>query len=285
MSTAIQKAEQPTSIQEWTPEQKTLVKRTVAMDATDDELAMFLHVAAKAGLDPLQRQIHFMKRRGKDGAPARVTIQAGIDGLQARAAREPDYEGLEHAVVYEKDVFSVKAGQIEKHESSPFQNGRIVGAWAAAHREGKRPFVAVVDFSEYCDNNNPLWRTKPKAMIDKVARHTALRMAYPEKFSGIYEPAEMDKADADEELKAPPPPAAAVVAANAVVDAEFVEKAALPEPAPHDNLLELLEKAASEEELRALVPKIQELPDDRKAEIRVLYGAKQRELKGRATNV
>src|SRR4051812_5181958 len=83
----------------WTPEQRELIKRTVAVNATDDELAMFLHIAQVSGLDPLLKQIHFTKMGG------RIAIIADINGLQGRAAKEPDYEGIQHAVVYEKDEF------------------------------------------------------------------------------------------------------------------------------------------------------------------------------------
>lgn len=169
-------------------EQRDLIKRTVAPDATNDELAMFLHVAAKSGLDPLQKQIWFVKRSG------RVTIQAGIDGLQARAAREPDYEGMLYGVVCKADAFSFDAttGVVKEHTYNPFADrGPTLGAWCIVRRKGLLPFTAMVRFSEYVQQGSPLWSSKPAVMIEKVARSTALRRAYPEQFGGIYEPTEM----------------------------------------------------------------------------------------------
>ena len=213
--------------QTWTPDQIALIKRTVAPDASDDELKMFLHVAAKAGLDPLQRQVYFIKRRSKkkdrDGNEVivngkqvweeKVTIQAGVDGLQARALRMPDCEGIRSAPVFAKDDFVIdrKTGEIIKHESNPFTAGDAVGAWAIVERAGKKPFSVVVRIAEYRDTS-PMWKNKPSVMIDKVARSTALRRAYPENFGGIYDPAEMGREamvePAPEEPSATPPPAA-----------------------------------------------------------------------------
>jgi phage recombination protein Bet len=192
---------------EWSEDQRALIKRTVAPEATNDELAMFLHVAKKAGLDPLQKQIWFVKRRqkvtknGREEWEDRVTIQAGVDGLQARALRMPDCEGIQAAVVYAKDdfVFDKAKGEVLRHQGNPFgAQGEIVGAWAIVRRAGKTPFVALIRFSEYVDDRSFLWKNKPSVMIEKVARSTALRRAYPEDFGGIYDPAEMGKDAAPE---------------------------------------------------------------------------------------
>jgi phage recombination protein Bet len=196
---------------DWNEDQRALIKRTVAPDATNDELAMFLHVAKKAGLDPLQKQIWFVKRKQNVGTREspkwedRVTIQAGVDGLQARALRMPDCEGIQSAVVYAKDdfVFDKATGEVLRHQGNPFgAQGDIVGAWAIVRRAGKTPFVALIRFSEYHDDRSFLWKAKPSVMIEKVARSTALRRAYPEDFGGIYDPAEMGTAASPEAMKA-----------------------------------------------------------------------------------
>ncbi len=182
-----------------------LIKRTVAPpDATVDELKLFLHVAARAGLDPLAKQIHMTKRAGK------LTIIAGIDGLRARALREADFEGLLHGVVCAKDVLEYDAvtGVVLKHTHNPFADrGPVLGAWATVKRKGRLPFTATVKFAEFCQPASPTWKSMPYVMIDKVAQSTALRMAYPEQFSAIYEQAEMDQSET------PPPVVGAATAA------------------------------------------------------------------------
>ncbi len=189
------------TVETWNQEQRDLIKRTVAPNATDDELAMFLHVAARSGLDPLRRQLHFLKVGG------RLTFIADVNGLMARAAKEQDFEGLLHAVVYEKDTFAVDntTGTVVAHTSNPLgANGKIIGAWATCFRRGMKPFTSVVRFAEYENSNNPLWKSKPGVMIDKTAKSTALRLAYPEQLGGIYDRAELDKLE-EKEVNEPPP--------------------------------------------------------------------------------
>ena len=66
---------------------RELVKKTVAKGASDDELELFLYQARRTGLDPLARQIYFVKR-GDQG-----TIQTAIDGFRVIAGRTQKYAG------------------------------------------------------------------------------------------------------------------------------------------------------------------------------------------------
>ena len=77
---------------QWSREQVELIKSTVALGATDNELKLFLYTAKRTGLDPLTKQIHFVKRQG------RVAIQTGIDGYRAIAERSKTLAGIDDAV-------------------------------------------------------------------------------------------------------------------------------------------------------------------------------------------
>lgn len=193
MTTALAKQDNVVALASYTAEQRDLIRKTAFPDSSDDELSLFLHVANTSGLDPLRRQLHPLRLQG------RLVFVADINGLQARAAKEPDFEGLLHAVVYEKDkfIFDHKTGEVVEHMSNPFgQNGKPLGAWAICFRKGKKPFVSLVRFEEYNNTKNPLWIGKPGVMIDKCAKSSALRIAYPEQLGGIYERAELDAPEA-----------------------------------------------------------------------------------------
>ena len=46
---------------ELTSDAEALIRRTIAKDATPDELALFIATCKRTGLDPLTRQIYFIK--------------------------------------------------------------------------------------------------------------------------------------------------------------------------------------------------------------------------------
>ena len=86
-----------------TPAQVDLIKSQIAVGATDDELKLFLHVADKSGLDPLSKQIYFIKRSGK------MTIQTAIDGFRAIADRTGQYIGSSDPVFEDNGKIPAKA--------------------------------------------------------------------------------------------------------------------------------------------------------------------------------
>lgn len=154
-------------------EQVELIKRTVAKGATDDELALFVHVANRSGLDPFAKQIYAIKRGGV------MTIQTGIDGFRLVASRTGLHAGTDEAVF------------VEDH-------GRPVMASVTVYRivAGQRvPFSASARMGEY-NAGQGLWTKMPFAMLAKCAEALALRKAFPADLSGIYTVEEMAQADA-----------------------------------------------------------------------------------------
>src|SRR5690349_15790786 len=96
-STEVATVETPKEVSPmWSAEQVELIKSTVAKGATDNELKLFLYTAKRTGLDPLTKQIHFVKRGQQ------MTIQTGIDGYRAIAERTGQLAGIDDAV-YETD--------------------------------------------------------------------------------------------------------------------------------------------------------------------------------------
>jgi phage recombination protein Bet len=161
---------------EFTPEQVALVKSQIAKDANNDELQLFLYQCKRTGLDPMTRQIYFMKRAGK------MTIQTSIDGFRVIAERSGDYAGQDEPV-FEED------------------NGKLIKATVKVYRwRGEQRYCAAVGVA-YMNEYYPqagqdfMWKKMPHTMLAKVAEALALRKAYPQDLSGLYTTEEMQQTE------------------------------------------------------------------------------------------
>jgi len=161
-----------------TPEQVSLIKNTIAVGATDDELKLFFFECRRRGVHPLDRLIHFVKRSG------RATFQCGIDFMRAQAEASGQYRGQE-------DV-----------EYGPNKNG--YPEWAKATVRRKDPDtgdIYTVSATAYWDEFYPgdqlgfMWKKMPRVMLGKVAESQALRKAFPLNFNGLYTFEEMQVED------------------------------------------------------------------------------------------
>ena len=168
-----------------TPAQVDLIKSQIAVGATDDELKLFLHVADKSGLDPLSRQIYFIKRSGK------MTIQTGIDGFRAVADRTGQYVGSSDPVFEENGEIPSKA---------TVTVNKVVGGIVGN-------FTATARWEEYYPGKSQgfMWDKMPHTMLGKCAEALALRKAFPAQLSGLYTDNEMDQASNDNEPNETPP--------------------------------------------------------------------------------
>lgn len=168
----------------YTEEQIRLIRSTVARGATDDELKLFLYTAIRTGLDPLTRQIHFVKRGGQ------ATIQTGIDGYRAIAESKGDLAGIEDAV-YDTEA--------EIHPNK---------ATVTVYRmvDGQRvSFTASARWAEYAPTGGQsfMWNKMPYLMLAKCAEALALRKAFPSDLSGIYTDEEMEQSEGGSGIVAP----------------------------------------------------------------------------------
>ncbi len=191
----------------WTKEQIQLITRTVAKGATQDELALFLYTANKVGLDPLAKQIYFMKYHDQ------ITIITGIDGFRAIAERANDYAGQDDVVfdagkVYEKEPETPDKATVTVYR---VKNGERVAFTATARWKEYKP-APPKDF---------MWKKMPYLMLGKVAEALALRKAFPNDLSGLYIQDEMDKSVSYEKPDKEIIEATPVVVEPKVIEPEF----------------------------------------------------------------
>jgi len=169
-----------TAVTVFKPDELALITATVAKDATKEELAMFLYVAAKRGLNPLARQIHFVKR-GNSG-----TIQTGIDGFRLIAQRTGQYAPSGKPTQFEVS----KTGNLI---SATVYGNKIMNGTAFE-------FSATAYYDEYVPKMPngqvfPMWQKMPRTMLEKCAESKLLRKGFPEELSGLYSDEEMHQAD------------------------------------------------------------------------------------------
>jgi phage recombination protein Bet len=182
-----------------------LIKRTIAKDASDDELKLFLHQCKRTQLDPMTRQIYFMKRSGK------VSIQTSIDGFRVIAERSGDYAGQDEPV-FGKDESGEMFCKVTVYR---FRNDIRYPA-----------SVGVAYWKEYCPPSGQdfMWKKMPHTMLSKVAEALALRKAYPQDLSGLYTGDEMDQAPkAEQEIENVPDNGERQLLRNLVYSSDLTE--------------------------------------------------------------
>lgn len=185
----------PSSIQrerfDFTPEQRQMIRDTYANGASDSEFQVLLEIAKARRLNPLLRQIHFVKRW--DGIKKREvwSAQASIDGMRAVAQRTGLYAGQDEP-------------EFEKAD-----DGQLVCKVRVYRKDWPRPAVGVAYWNEYVQRTKEgaptrFWQNMPRVMLSKCAEAIGLRKAFPEDLSGLYAPEEMQQAErADQEPEIP----------------------------------------------------------------------------------
>lgn len=168
-----------------------LIKQTIAVGATDNELQLFLHQCKRAGLDPLSNQIYFQKFKSKNGED-KMSIIVGIDGLRLIADRTGCYAGNSSPLFAgEIEIADKSQWDINTHapEAATVTVTKIV--------QGKNyEFSATAYWSEYypAGKKGHMWRKMPRIMLSKCAEALALRKAFPKNMSGLYTHEEMAQA-------------------------------------------------------------------------------------------
>lgn len=178
---------------EFTADQQKMIRDSFLNGAPEGEAVVLMELARLRRLNPILRQIHFVKRWDGMKRCEVWSAQVGIDGLRAIAERTGKYDGQDEPEF--------------NYEGKALKSCRV----KVYRKDWTRPAVGVAHFSEYAQTNKEgkltkMWAEKPHVMLAKCAEALAMRKAFPEDLSGLYAPEEMGAEE--KEVNAPPPRAA-----------------------------------------------------------------------------
>jgi len=217
-------------------EQKQIVRDSLANGASEQEFTILWEMAKARNLDPLKREVFFVKRWDSQRQREIWSIQVSIDGLRLQAARTGDYDGQDDTE-FEYD-----------------KNGGLTLARTRVYRKGiTRPFIGTAYWKEFAQTNKEgkltsMWANKPHVMLGKCSESLALRKAFPDETAGLYTTEEMPEPVARVEVGpirkpefAPSPAQAAALSADGpmlaggavpadTLEAEVVTDSAGPSP-------------------------------------------------------
>lgn len=180
----------------WSRERIELIKRTIIPQGCgDDDLALFLEVCRRTGLDPLLKQAYMIERSANvDGRwVKKYEFQAAEGGMAAIVDTFSDFRGMKAAAVFSKDTIEIdeSAGVVHHKYNPAGDRGELVGAWAHASRDGRHipiTYLPLESRVQKTKDGRPtkFWGTMPAGMIVKCARAEQYRLAYPNVFGGVY---------------------------------------------------------------------------------------------------
>jgi phage recombination protein Bet len=202
-----------------TKDQLALIKRTVAKDCSDDEFNLFIQGYCRSlQLDPLRGQVYAFVYNRDNPAKRKMSVVIGISGFRTVAARTGNYRpGKTRFDTDEslKDPLSNPAGLISATTSVfMFSHGDWHEIEETAYWDECAPMKEDGDFTmvetgEKWPDGNPKkrkqftgekrfilddktqWPKRPRQMLAKVAEAQALRRAWPDNFSNVYEEEEV----------------------------------------------------------------------------------------------
>lgn len=157
------------------------------------DVAVFFHQAKRTGLDPFNREIYMITRKGKP------TIQTGIDGFYKIANRAARSNGGTWGIPE-----TLWCGEDGQWRDVWLSKKAPAAAKVTVERDGSK-FTVVAVTDEY-KVQGPLWEKMPARMVAKCAEALAIRKAFPGDLSGLYTSEEMMQADSPENAPQQPQP-------------------------------------------------------------------------------
>lgn len=209
----------------FTDKQRAALAALGIKDCPNAELAVFMHYCQRTQLDPFSRQIYYIKRREMAGGQwvDKWTTQVGIDGFRVIRDRVAARTGC--TVEFEDTVWYDADGREHKAWLSPEPPAACKVVLVKYQDNRKLRYAGVLRTASYMamKDGKPVsqWKTQPDHMIEKCCEAFATRRAFPNDFSGLYIPEELDSRAGDV-----PPAVRRVKAADIIVTRDGAEQIA-----------------------------------------------------------
>jgi phage recombination protein Bet len=196
---------------DYTGAQLALIKRTVARDTNGDEFDLFMSVARMKGLDPFSKQISAIVFNKDKPDKRNMSIITTIDGMRAMAARSNRYRPDEDEPLIEYDAaaknpqtnpLGIVKAVVKIHIADALSAGGWKPVTGFAYWDEFAPIKDEWAWDDAANKRKPTgkqtldgnWPKMGRVMICKCAEAQALRKAFPEDLSGLYEGSELDRA-------------------------------------------------------------------------------------------
>jgi len=170
----------------FSPQQEQMIRDMFARDASNEEFSVLMEVAKARRLNPLLKEIHFMKRWDNDLNRYVWSAMVSIEGLRTLAERTGEYEGQDPP----------------KWEYEDGEGGKkwLVAAYVTVYRTGRKPCTGVAYYEEFLQtkrdgNPNRMWATMPRNQLAKCAEAMAFRKIFPNETGGLNVPEEFNGRD------------------------------------------------------------------------------------------
>lgn len=180
---------------------------------TQGEINLFIETCKYQKLNPFVGEAYLVKYDGSKPASRVVSLSA----FARIADEQKDFDGIEDGII----VKDAKGNYIDREGCIKYPDELLVGGWANVYRTTRsKPFKARVLFSEY-NKGQAMWKVMPAVMINKVAKVTAYRKAYPAAMNGCYIAEELGMSETQMNEA---PKAAAPTISDEAFDVQFDEK-------------------------------------------------------------
>lgn len=174
------------------------VRRYICENATEKEVGLFLQLCRTQRLNPFVKDAYLVKY---GSAPASMITAYQV--FNRRACRDANYDGIKSGVVV------LSNGAIERRRGSAVYKqlgDELLGGWAEVRfKDGREPAYAELALTDYSTGKSN-WAKMPGVMIEKCAKATAWRLAFPDTFQGMYTAEEMDQAEPPQPEQVQPEP-------------------------------------------------------------------------------